>query len=194
MAAAAAVNCFNQGLINLVEAPPRVNMTDAEATAEAELREWASGQKVTMKTVDLLAKEGFNSMEALALLDGEDLAQTKIARGQQKLLLSAIRPLQHKTTQSNMAAETAATCGDGMARSTAADGQTTESGKEGIRHIIGVSQWKQPSQRNGVIHSNLLANPTTKSSTHSRFKFKLGNLFLKQQVRLQHIEAGLISR
>ena len=108
-------------------APPRVNMTDAEATAEAELREWASGQKVTMKTVDLLAKEGFNSMEALALLDGEDLAQTKIARGQQKLLLSAIRPLQHKTTQSNMAAETAATGGDGTARSTAADGQTTES-------------------------------------------------------------------
>ena len=113
-------------VINLVAVPPRVNMTDAEATAEAELREWASGQKVTMKTIYLLAKEGFNSMEALALLDGDDLVQTKIARGQQKLLFSAIQPLQH--TQSNMAAETADTCGDETARSTAADGQMTESG------------------------------------------------------------------
>ena len=53
-------------------APPCVipcNTTDAEATAETELREWASGQKVTMKTIDLFAKEGFNSMGALALLD-----------------------------------------------------------------------------------------------------------------------------
>ena len=91
-----------------------------------------------MKTIDLLAKEGFNSMEALALLDGDDLVQTKIARGQQKLLLSVIRPLQqsHKTTtQSNMATETAATCRDRTARSTAADGQTTGSGDQGRMEI-----------------------------------------------------------
>ena len=60
-------------------APPRVvsfNMTDAEATIEAELRKWASGQKVTKKTADLLVKEGFISMEALSLLDSDDLGQT----------------------------------------------------------------------------------------------------------------------
>ena len=33
-------------------------------------------------------------MEALMLVDGEDLSRTKIPRGQQKLVLKAIRPLQ----------------------------------------------------------------------------------------------------
>ena len=82
--------------------------------------------------VDLHVKEGLHSIEALALIDRDDLAQTKIARGQQKLLLSAIRLLKrlHETTaQSNMAADTAATRGDGAARSTAADGQTAGTGR-----------------------------------------------------------------
>ena len=39
--------------------PLASDMTDTEATAEAELREWASGQKLTMKTVDLFVKERF---------------------------------------------------------------------------------------------------------------------------------------
>ena len=39
-------------------------------------------------------KEGFCSMEALTLVDGEDLSRTKIPRGQQKRVLKAIRPLQ----------------------------------------------------------------------------------------------------
>ena len=53
-------------------------MTDAETTAEAELREWATGQKLSAKTVDLLVKEGFTSLAALALVDGDDLTHQKM--------------------------------------------------------------------------------------------------------------------
>lgn len=71
---------------------------DSESQAEDALRDWAAAQKITAKTVDLLVKEGFNSMEALILLDREDLLQTKIPRGQQKLLLKALLPLQTTET------------------------------------------------------------------------------------------------
>ena len=54
-----------------------------------DMRGWAAHQKISGKTVDLLIKEGFDSMEALILIDSDDLSQTKIQRGQQKLLLKA---------------------------------------------------------------------------------------------------------
>ena len=46
---------------------------DGEAASEAELRQWATTNKLTSKTVDLLIKDGFNSVEAVALLDAGDL-------------------------------------------------------------------------------------------------------------------------
>ena len=57
------------------------------------MRGWAAHQKISGKTIDLLIKEGFDSMEALILIDSDDLSQTKIQRGQQKLLLKALLPL-----------------------------------------------------------------------------------------------------
>ena len=44
-------------------------MAEADVEGEKALREWAAAQKVTSKTVDLLIKDGFNSMEAVDLLD-----------------------------------------------------------------------------------------------------------------------------
>ena len=64
-------------------------MTDTEVAAETELREWATARKITAKTVDLLVKDGFSSMHAVELLDKDNLAQSKITRGTQKLLLKA---------------------------------------------------------------------------------------------------------
>ena len=66
-------------------------MAEADVEGEKALREWATAQKVTSKTVDLLIKDGFNSMEAVDLLDCDDLLQSKIPRGQQKLLLKALQ-------------------------------------------------------------------------------------------------------
>ena len=91
-------------------------MTDTEVAAETELREWATAQKITAKTVDLLVKDGFSSMDAVELLDKDDLAQSKIPRGQQKLLLKALQPRQ-VTEQTAAHSETTmaatATCDDG---------------------------------------------------------------------------------
>ena len=65
-------------------------MMDTEVVAEGELREWATTHKITAKTVDLFAKDGFRSMDAVELLDKEDLSQSNIPRGQQKLVLKAL--------------------------------------------------------------------------------------------------------
>ena len=47
--------------------------------------------KILPQTVALalLVKDGFSSLKAMELLDAEDLATSKIPRGQQKLLLKA---------------------------------------------------------------------------------------------------------
>ncbi|KAK2144921.1 hypothetical protein NP493_4089g00002 [Ridgeia piscesae] len=97
-------------------------MTDTEVVAEGELREWATAHNITSKTVDLLVKDGFTSMDALELLDKEDLSQSKIPRGQQKLLLKSLQPRQateaeQTTDQTAEVTEAttvaAATCEDG---------------------------------------------------------------------------------
>ena len=85
-----------------------------------DMRGWAANQKISGKTVDLLIKEGFDSMEALILIDGDDLTHTKIQLGQQKLLLKALLSLtssgEATTTGS---AGTAATGGDDHMSATA---------------------------------------------------------------------------
>ena len=97
-------------------------MTDTEVVAEGELREWATAHNITSKTVDLLVKDGFTSMNALELLDKEDLSPSKIPRGQQKLLLKSLQPRQateaeQTTDQTAEVTEAttvaAATCEDG---------------------------------------------------------------------------------
>ena len=73
--------------------PLASDMTDTEATAEAELREWASGQKLTMKTVDLFVKERFITLTGWRqFVQNEDLMWP-----QQKLLLSAIQHCSNPT-------------------------------------------------------------------------------------------------
>ena len=95
-----------------------MNPGQMETDSENALRlVWAVDQKITGKTVELLIKEGFSSMEAL--VDSEDLSYTKIPRGQQKLLLKAILPLQPQVlagsaAENNMAAT--ATGVDGPAK------------------------------------------------------------------------------
>ena len=99
-----------------------------------------------MKTVDLLVKEGFNSMEALALLDGDDLAQTKVPHGQQNLLLSVVRPLQrlNEMAQLNMPVDTAATADRQVPRS----GGLTNGGGAGMQAIkVGVLTTGHPDDR-----------------------------------------------
>ena len=57
------------------------------------MREWVANQTIWGKTVDLLIKEGFDFMEALIVINSDDLSQTKIQHGQHKLLLKALLSL-----------------------------------------------------------------------------------------------------
>ena len=49
------------------------------------IRTWVAERRLMAKTAEPLIKEGFRSMEALQLVDSDDLTHTKIPRGQQKL-------------------------------------------------------------------------------------------------------------
>jgi len=68
------------------------------AVAERELRGWATEQKLSRKTVDILMKKGCSSMEALRLLDKDDLTNSKMLHGQQKLLLKSLISVQPERT------------------------------------------------------------------------------------------------
>ena len=70
----------------------------SEEAEEADFRDWATSNKISSKAVDMLVKDGFNSMDAIVLLEREDLS-SKMPRGQQKLLLNALQSLRPQTTE-----------------------------------------------------------------------------------------------
>ena len=55
------------------------------------VEKWATAIKLSEKTVDTLIQLGFDSMEALSLLTGDDLQDTYIPQGQRKLLIHAVK-------------------------------------------------------------------------------------------------------
>lgn len=63
---------------------------------EKAMEEWATQHKISPDCVKLLVKDGFTSMEALHLLEQEDI-NPKIPRGQQRLIMQAVR--QFKTPE-----------------------------------------------------------------------------------------------
>ena len=52
--------------------------------------------KIAKPAIDELLKRGFDSLEALALVDGEDITTPKIPIGQRKLILHVAESLKHK--------------------------------------------------------------------------------------------------
>ena len=55
--------------------------------------QWASENKIGEEAVARLFAEGFTSLEAIRLLDADDLSKSKITRGQKKLILQCVRVL-----------------------------------------------------------------------------------------------------
>lgn len=60
---------------------------------EEHLAAWAKDNKISREAIDRLYQEGFTSMEALKLIDRDDLVKAKLLRGQQKLILAAVQKL-----------------------------------------------------------------------------------------------------
>ena len=59
-------------------------------TPEQVVANWAHENMINSGAVEKLFAEGFTSLEALRLLDEEDLSKVKIPRGQKKLILSCV--------------------------------------------------------------------------------------------------------
>ena len=67
-------------------------MTDEQIVAA-----WAAQCKISQEAVEKLASDGFTSMEAIQLLDKEDMKRSKLPMGQQKLILAAVQRLNSQT-------------------------------------------------------------------------------------------------
>lgn len=67
-------------------------ITITTMTPEEVVADWAR-ENISDGAVDKLFEEGFNSLQALRLLDEEDLSKVKIPRGQKKLILDSVRTL-----------------------------------------------------------------------------------------------------
>ena len=70
---------------NLIEMEVRT-LSDEEA-----MYVWAAENKINKEALDKLVKDGFTSMDALRLVDQEDLHKSKLPRGQQKLILACVQ-------------------------------------------------------------------------------------------------------
>ena len=64
---------------------PVQNIVEITMTEEEAVFAWAAKHNIMDDAVEKLIKEGFSSLAAIKLLEMEDLAKTKILRGQQKL-------------------------------------------------------------------------------------------------------------
>ena len=58
-------------------------------TPEQLVSKWAMENKISEDAAAKLLEEGFTSLEAIRLLDADDLSKSKISRGQKKLILGA---------------------------------------------------------------------------------------------------------
>lgn len=70
------------------------NFLEIRTMSDEEMAEaWATEHKISGDAIEKLFKEGFNSLDAIRLIDADDLARTKIARGQQKLIIVSVQKL-----------------------------------------------------------------------------------------------------
>ena len=76
------------------EVPISENLNEIRTLSDEEVvSDWAVGNKISADAVEKLFKEGFTSIEAIKLLDSDDLSRSKIPRGQQKLILASVKKL-----------------------------------------------------------------------------------------------------
>ena len=72
---------------------------------EEKAKAWAVQHKICDEAVLELFEEGFNSLEAIKLLEPDDLSETKISPGQKKLIIASVQ----KLNQGNITGQTEGT-------------------------------------------------------------------------------------
>ena len=128
-------------------------MTDEEVVLH-----WAKQSKISIDSVEKLFKDGFTSMEAMELIDSDDLGKTKIPRGQQKLILASVnkrlesqkRAVISAPAQQQQADDVEETPNQNEAESTNAHEQPSDQSA-----ITGNRKQKQKQQQDGGAHEQL---------------------------------------
>ncbi|MEW8547234.1 MAG: hypothetical protein AB2693_27300 [Candidatus Thiodiazotropha sp.] len=139
--------------------------------------------KVTKPAVDELLKRGFNSLEALSLVDMEDLMSPKIPCGQRRLILHVAGTLKQKpvTDHSNSGAGV----NGGTANETVSGGTTTRLPTENSEPSRAATAEVTGATRNGVPGiSQTPTNGAHHSGTNNNDLFQHVNGLLQEQQRL----------
>lgn len=119
---------------------PETDATPSQAQVDLEkIQQWAHENKISSDVVKVLLKEGWTSMEALVLLEAEDIEATKIPRGQQKLLARAVQRLSQLTTPTQSAQPPDTDVRDGA----------TNQDAETDPFVAAASTWLQQQQQQG---------------------------------------------
>lgn len=92
---------------------------------------WLAERKISRDAIEKLLKDGFTSMEAVKLIESEDLVKSKIPRGQQKLIISEVQKLVRAENSDALSqtahAQVSNEAGNGISQQKTAQAQLTES-------------------------------------------------------------------
>ena len=62
-------------------------------SAEEAAKTWAVQHRINEDALERLFEEGFNSLEAIKLIEADDLPKSKISKGQSKLIIDSVQKL-----------------------------------------------------------------------------------------------------
>lgn len=79
------MNVQEEGVENDIE----IQAMSASEAAKA----WAAKNRIDEDAVERLFEEGFNSLDAIRLLEPDDLPKSKISKGQRKLIIASVQKL-----------------------------------------------------------------------------------------------------
>ena len=153
-------------------------ITISTRTPEELVANWGRENMISAGTVDKLFEEGFTSLEALKLVDDEDLSKVKIPRGQKKLTLSCVQTLTggHTAERTTMKPPAA---GKGIT-------QTSVAEEERAPRLESARNTTDQSASRGVSHDGQYGGALSPLSTSDSYVNGLLNQLARGQVQTQN--------
>lgn len=161
-------------------------------TDEEMVRNWAAEHKIEADAVDKLFAEGFSSMEAVRLINADDLSKTKISRGQRKLIIASVESLQQRAgTNINSEAHAQPIATPPVAQTLGSSAPFTTA------HASGQSTSRElPEQDGGVRRNNNMAAESTTDDPYIRAmlqQFQQGHLHARQNLSTEALQRNNLS-
>ena len=119
---------------------------------EAAAKAWAAQHRINDDAVEKLFEEGFNSLDAIKLIEPDDLAKSKISKGQRKLIIECVRKLNR-----TLAVQT----GETAQYSLAASASNLQGHSGDLARQAGITVNQMPSSQTGI------GQPANQTATES---------------------------